>query len=112
MEILLTMVLLPLLHRIPHHHLVDLITIAVIQDQARAHPSSSSQSCESNKGMSVGAIVGIILGSVFLFFIALLAVVFCIRKKKRKDGGAIVFQGSRSAGTTDSRFPFVFHLCS
>ena len=50
--------------------------------------------------MSVGAIVGIILGSVFLFFIALLAVVFCIRKKKRKDGGAIVFQGSRSAGTT------------
>ncbi|EEF43813.1 Serine/threonine-protein kinase PBS1, putative [Ricinus communis] len=68
----------------------------------RTPPSSDDQSSESDKGMSVGAIVGIVLGSVLLIFIALLAVLFCTRKKKQKDGGAIVSQGSRSAGTTDS----------
>ncbi|KAJ9169168.1 hypothetical protein P3X46_020629 [Hevea brasiliensis] len=68
---------------------------------AHSPPSSNGQSSESDKGMSVGAIIGIIMGCVFMLLLALLAVVFCIRKNKRKDTGVIVSQGSRSAGTND-----------
>ncbi|XP_050214659.1 protein STRUBBELIG-RECEPTOR FAMILY 8 isoform X2 [Mercurialis annua] len=66
----------------------------------RKPPASNGESSGSDKGMAVGTLVGIIVGAIFLFFIALLAVVF-IRKQKRKAAGATTSRGSRSAGATD-----------
>ncbi|CAL1397573.1 unnamed protein product [Linum trigynum] len=52
-------------------------------------PSSDGQSSQSSsKGLAVGAIVGISLGSAFLLGI-LLVIVFCIRKSKKKEVGFI-----------------------
>lgn len=48
------------------------------------------------------------MGCVFVLLIAVFAVVFCIRKNKRKDFGGIVSRGSRTAGTNDSEFYFLF----
>lgn len=58
--------------------------------------------------------MAVALGSVCLVAIALLALVFCIRKHKRKEARAITFQRSISAGTNDSRFrfPYFFVLLS
>jgi Na+-driven multidrug efflux pump len=52
----------------------------------------------------VGAIVGAALGSVVLVLIALLALVFCIKKHKSKEIGPLATRGSRPADTDDSRF--------
>ncbi|KAG8634325.1 hypothetical protein MANES_17G027800v8 [Manihot esculenta] len=59
--------------------------------------SSNAQSTESDKEISAGATIGITVGSAIILLIALLAVMFCIRKNK-KDIGAIISLGSRSAG--------------
>ncbi|KAJ4842757.1 Protein STRUBBELIG-REPTOR FAMILY 8 [Turnera subulata] len=63
-----------------------------------APPDSDSQ---SSKGLSVGAKIGIALGSVFLLVIALVALVFCIRNPKRKNVDPLAPPGSQSAGTND-----------
>ncbi|WCJ20154.1 STRUBBELIG-receptor family 8 [Euphorbia peplus] len=68
---------------------------------ANTPSSSNGQSSESDNGLSVGAVVGIILGSTFFLLIVLLFLVLCIRKNKRKDVGTLASNGSRSAGTND-----------
>lgn len=49
------------------------------------------------------------MGSAIILVIALLAVMFCIRKNK-KDIGAIISLGSRSAGKNNGQFSFSFFL--
>ncbi|KAG6691637.1 hypothetical protein I3843_10G071600 [Carya illinoinensis] len=49
---------------------------------------SNGEPSHSNKGWTIGAIVGIILGSIVIALVLLLALAFCIRKRKRKDTGA------------------------
>ncbi|KAJ6333786.1 hypothetical protein OIU77_009632 [Salix suchowensis] len=64
-------------------------------------PSSGGQPSESDKGMSVGAIIGVALGSVVLVLIALLALVFCIKKHQGKEIGPLASRGSRPPNTYD-----------
>ncbi|KAI4298743.1 hypothetical protein L6164_032264 [Bauhinia variegata] len=49
---------------------------------------SDSENSYAKKGLTVWAIIGIVLGSVFLVAIILLALVFCVRKHKKKENGA------------------------
>ncbi|GAV86558.1 Pkinase domain-containing protein/LRRNT_2 domain-containing protein/LRR_4 domain-containing protein/LRR_6 domain-containing protein [Cephalotus follicularis] len=55
----------------------------------------------SKKGLSVGPIVGIILGAVLLVVLALLAFYFCIRKNKKRVSGAKTSRGSLSLGSSE-----------
>eukprot|EP00258_Populus_trichocarpa_P039249 XP_024455268.1 protein STRUBBELIG-RECEPTOR FAMILY 8 [Populus trichocarpa] len=64
-------------------------------------PSSDGQPSQSDKGISVGAIVGVALGSLVLVLIVLLALVFCIKKHKSKEIGPLATRGSRPADTDD-----------
>ncbi|KAH9749672.1 protein STRUBBELIG-RECEPTOR FAMILY 8 [Citrus sinensis] len=59
-----------------------------------SHSPSGSQSSSSDKELPAGAIVGIVLGAVFLVALALLALYFCIRKNRRKVSGARSSAGS------------------
>ncbi|XP_065878371.1 protein STRUBBELIG-RECEPTOR FAMILY 8 [Euphorbia lathyris] len=68
---------------------------------AHTPPSSNGESSDSDNGLSVGAVVGIILGSTFLVLIALLCIVVCIRKNKRKNVGTLASNGSRPGSTND-----------
>lgn len=62
---------------------------------------SNGESYHSDKGLSVVAIVGIILGSMFVALVVLL-LAFCIRKnKKKKDTGTRTPKGSLSVGTNN-----------
>ena len=54
--------------------------------------------------MSLGVIVGVAVGSVVLVLIALIALVFCIKKHKSKEIGPLATRGSRPADADDSRF--------
>ncbi|KAK9935968.1 hypothetical protein M0R45_012838 [Rubus argutus] len=66
------------------------------------HPQSTDgKSSESKKGLTVGALVGIIVGSVFVALVLLLVLAFCIRKKKRKGSVARPSRGSLSVGTNN-----------
>ncbi|KAG6754619.1 hypothetical protein POTOM_040411 [Populus tomentosa] len=71
---------------------------------AHRTPSSDGQPSESDKGISVGAIVGVALGSVVLVLIALLALVFCVKKYQGKEIDPLASRGSRPADTYYSRF--------
>ncbi|KAI9198235.1 hypothetical protein LWI28_012269 [Acer negundo] len=51
-------------------------------------PPDGHSSSNSNKGLSVGAIVGIVLGAIFVVALVLLVLCFCFRKNKRKVSGA------------------------
>ncbi|KAK0577989.1 hypothetical protein LWI29_003387 [Acer saccharum] len=51
-------------------------------------PPDGQSSSNSNKGLSVGAIVGIVLGAIFVVALMLLVLCFCFRKNKRKVSGA------------------------
>ncbi|CAN6552711.1 unnamed protein product [Malus baccata var. baccata] len=62
---------------------------------------SDGQSHDSKNGLAVGALVGIILGSVFVALIVLLALAFCIRKNKREDRIPRVSGGNVSARTNN-----------
>ncbi|GLT75192.1 hypothetical protein SLA2020_469340 [Shorea laevis] len=66
---------------------------------AHKTPTSDDLSSDSHKGVSARLIVGIILGSLFLVSLVLLALVFCIRKGKRKVTGARASMGSLSVGS-------------
>ncbi|XP_022716149.1 protein STRUBBELIG-RECEPTOR FAMILY 8-like isoform X1 [Durio zibethinus] len=68
---------------------------------ARTSPASDGQSSDSDKGPPAGLIVGIVLGSLLLVLLALLALVFCIRKNKRKVGGARASRRNLSVGSND-----------
>ncbi|XVF27953.1 hypothetical protein REPUB_Repub14bG0153500 [Reevesia pubescens] len=68
---------------------------------ARASPASDGQSSDSDKGPSAGLIVGIVLGSLLLVVLALLALVYCILKNKRKVSGARASRESLSVGSND-----------
>ncbi|XP_062088283.1 protein STRUBBELIG-RECEPTOR FAMILY 8 isoform X2 [Humulus lupulus] len=72
----------------------------------RSHSGSSSHKSDadgkaphSNGGLAVGALVGIILGSVSVALIALLVLVVCLRKNKRKGTGARTSGASLSVRT-------------
>ncbi|CAN1326622.1 Protein STRUBBELIG-RECEPTOR FAMILY 8 [Linum perenne] len=68
-----------------------------------ASPSRNGESSQSSKGLSVGAIVGISLGSAFLVGI-LIVIVFCIRKSKTKEAGIVASHGeSRPARTNNTQ---------
>ncbi|KAM3701396.1 hypothetical protein ACJW30_05G168400 [Castanea mollissima] len=69
------------------------------RSHAPSTQNSNGGSSTSDKGLSVAAIVGIILGSVFVALVVLL-LVFCIRKNK-KDTGARTPKGSLSVGTSN-----------
>ncbi|KAE8724399.1 Protein STRUBBELIG-RECEPTOR FAMILY 8 [Hibiscus syriacus] len=58
------------------------------QSGARSSPASDGQSSDSDNGLSAGIIVGIVLGSLLLLVLAVLALVFCIRRNKGKVNGA------------------------
>lgn len=62
--------------------------------------------------MSIGPIIGIVLGSL-LVLVALIALVFCVRKAKKKDTGARPSVGSVPIGIEKGRyfffFPFIYH---
>ncbi|TQD78598.1 hypothetical protein C1H46_035836 [Malus baccata] len=62
---------------------------------------SDGQSHDSKNGLAVGALVGIILGSVFVVLIVLLALAFCIRKNKREDRIPRASGGNVSARTNN-----------
>ncbi|KAF9683342.1 hypothetical protein SADUNF_Sadunf04G0003600 [Salix dunnii] len=64
-------------------------------------PSSDGQPSLSDKGMSLGVIVGVAVGSVVLVLIALIALVFCIKKHKSKEIGPLATRGSRPADADD-----------
>ncbi|KAK8517276.1 hypothetical protein V6N12_032472 [Hibiscus sabdariffa] len=55
---------------------------------ARSSPASDGQSSNSDNGLSAGVIVGIVLGSLLLLVLAVLALIFCIRRNKGKVNGA------------------------
>ncbi|OMO76902.1 hypothetical protein CCACVL1_15361 [Corchorus capsularis] len=67
----------------------------------RTSPTSDGESSNSNKGPSAGLIVGIVLGSLLLVVLALLALLFCIRKNKRKVSGGRASRGTLSVGSND-----------
>ncbi|KAE8728693.1 Protein STRUBBELIG-RECEPTOR FAMILY 8 [Hibiscus syriacus] len=69
----------------------------------RTPPTSDAQSSESYNGPSAGQIVGIALGSCLVVALALLALVFCIRKSKRKVSGTRAWRGSLSVGSNEGR---------
>ncbi|QCD77173.1 protein STRUBBELIG-RECEPTOR FAMILY 8 [Vigna unguiculata] len=60
--------------------------------------ASDNENSDGHTGLSVGAVVGIVLGSVVVAAILLLAFVFCIRKQKGKKKGARNFSGSLPRG--------------
>ncbi|KAH9798005.1 protein STRUBBELIG-RECEPTOR FAMILY 8 [Citrus sinensis] len=66
-----------------------------------SHSPSGSQSSSSDKELPAGAIVGIVLGAVFLVALALLALYFCIRKNRRKVSGARSSAGSFPVSTNN-----------
>ncbi|KAE8714892.1 Protein STRUBBELIG-RECEPTOR FAMILY 8 [Hibiscus syriacus] len=55
---------------------------------ARSSPASDGQSSDSDNGLSAGIIAGIVLGSFLLLVLAVLALIFCIRRNKGKVNGA------------------------
>ncbi|KAE8673454.1 Protein STRUBBELIG-RECEPTOR FAMILY 6 [Hibiscus syriacus] len=67
----------------------------------RTAPTPDAQSSESDNGSSAGQIVGMAIGSLLVVFLALLAVVFCIRRSKRKASGARPSRGSLSVSSND-----------
>ncbi|KAF3451762.1 hypothetical protein FNV43_RR07858 [Rhamnella rubrinervis] len=62
-------------------------------------PDSKHEGSHSDKGLTVGSLIGIILGSVCVALIALLALAFCIRKNK--DGNARASRESVSFGSNN-----------
>ncbi|XVE87737.1 hypothetical protein DITRI_Ditri19aG0011800 [Diplodiscus trichospermus] len=68
---------------------------------ARKSHSFDDQSSDSDKGPSAGHVVGIVLGSLLLVVLVLLALIFYIRKNKRKVSGGRASRGSLSVGSND-----------
>ncbi|XP_061340761.1 protein STRUBBELIG-RECEPTOR FAMILY 8 isoform X1 [Gastrolobium bilobum] len=62
---------------------------------------SAKENSDGHKGLTAGAIVAITLGSALGAVIVLLALVFCIRKQKRKEKGARTSNGSLPLGITN-----------
>jgi hypothetical protein len=67
---------------------------------------SDDRNSDGDKGTSAGAIVGIVLGSVLVFSVILVALVFCIRKLKGKEKGARTSNGSVPPGIINGEFLF------
>ncbi|KAH7569439.1 hypothetical protein JRO89_XS06G0162500 [Xanthoceras sorbifolium] len=72
----------------------------------RTHSGSGSHTppdgqSNSNKGLSVGSIVGIVLGAIFAVVLVLLLLSLCIRKNKRKVSGARASAASLPVGRND-----------
>ncbi|XP_027185841.1 protein STRUBBELIG-RECEPTOR FAMILY 8 [Coffea eugenioides] len=61
------------------------------------HPNTGN----GDKGLKAGPIVGIVLGSSVVAFLALIALVFCLRKGKKKEIAARPSSGSLSASTVN-----------
>ncbi|KAK7359817.1 hypothetical protein VNO77_01782 [Canavalia gladiata] len=60
-----------------------------------------NENSDGHKGLTAGAVVGIILGSALVAVIVLLALVFCIRKKKGKKKSTRTLSGSLPRGITN-----------
>ncbi|XP_014518919.1 protein STRUBBELIG-RECEPTOR FAMILY 8 [Vigna radiata var. radiata] len=60
--------------------------------------ASDNENSDGHTGLKVGAVVGIVLGSIVVAAIVLLAFVFCIQKQKGKKKGARNFSGSLPRG--------------
>ncbi|KAE9591481.1 hypothetical protein Lal_00038989 [Lupinus albus] len=60
--------------------------------------SFNDEKSDSHKGLATGATVSIVLGSVLVAVLVLLALVFCIRKQKKKENGARTSNGSLPRG--------------
>ncbi|KAK4284326.1 hypothetical protein QN277_001177 [Acacia crassicarpa] len=72
----------------------------------KAHASESDkEGADSHNGLSSGAIIGIILGSIFLAVVVLLALALCIRKRKRKEKGVRTSNGNPPLGTNNVTLP-------
>lgn len=67
-------------------------------------PDSDSEASHSDQGLAVGALVGIILGSVSVALILLLVLVVFIRKNKQKDTGGRASGASLSIGPNSGIF--------
>ncbi|KAJ4703975.1 Kinase [Melia azedarach] len=63
---------------------------------------SDNQSSDSDDGLSVGSIVGIVLGAVFLIALVLLTLSYCIRKNRRKVSGTRSSAGSLPVSTNNA----------
>ncbi|RVW45988.1 Protein STRUBBELIG-receptor family 8 [Vitis vinifera] len=77
--------------------------------EARTPSSSDGQSSNSdngNKGLAIGPIIGIVLGSL-LVLVALIALVFCVRKAKKKGTGARPSVGSVPVVTEKGKHSFL-----
>lgn len=73
---------------------------------------SSPKDENGKKGLKVGPVVGIVLGSSVVAFLALIALVFCLRKAKRKEVATRPSTGSVSASTGQFwSFPLLCILC-
>ncbi|KAI9127598.1 hypothetical protein K1719_000591 [Acacia pycnantha] len=72
----------------------------------KSHASESgNEGADSRNGLSSGAIIGIILGSIFLAVAVLLALALCIRKRKRKEKGVRTSNGNPPLGTNNVTLP-------
>ncbi|KAG2395680.1 Protein STRUBBELIG-RECEPTOR FAMILY 8 Leucine-rich repeat receptor kinase-like protein [Vigna angularis] len=60
--------------------------------------ASDNENSDGHTGLKVGAVVGIVLGSIVVAAIVLLAFIFCIQKQKGKKKGARNFSGSLPRG--------------
>lgn len=69
----------------------------------------SSDSDDENNGLAIGPIIGIVLGSL-LVLLALIALVYCVRKAKRKETGARPSVESVPIGTEKGRYSLFFPL--
>lgn len=72
-------------------------------------PDSKHEASHSDKGLTVGALIGLIVGSVFVVLIMLPTIVFCIRKN-RKNSGPRAPREVLSVGSNTGRFSFSFSL--
>lgn len=73
---------------------------------------SSPKDENGKKGLKAGPLVGIVLGSSVVAFLALIALVFCLRKAKRKEVATRPSTGSVSASTGQFwSFPLLCILC-
>lgn len=74
--------------------------------------ASDNENSDGHTGLTVGAVVGIVLGSVVVAAIVLLALFFFIQKRKGKKTGARNFSGSLPHGVINGEFLSFFFFVS
>lgn len=69
-----------------------------------SHAPPDIQLSDSDEGLSLGSIVGIILGAVVLAALVLLTLCYCVRKNKRKVSGTRTSAGGLPFSITNGGF--------